>query len=566
MSALVLLAVPGLPLLLALATAFSPSPRLQRLTPWTTLPALGLAVAGSDGSPANVDWLLVGVELGLDPVGRIFLLLTATLWLAAGLYSLSDRQGDPQARRFHLFFLLAMSGNLGLVLASDAVGFYLFFSLMSLASWGLVIHRENREAWRAGRVYLITALVGELVLFAGLVLSVMQAGSTRMTEIAAAGPGGWALVLLVVGLGVKAGMLPLHFWLPLAHPAAPVPASAVLSGAMIKAGLLGWLRLLPLDPGGSVGLGETLVVLGFLAAFLAALGGVMQDRPKTILAYSSISQMGLMTVGVGLALLLPEARGALVAAVAFYALHHGLAKGALFLSVGIVDRIPSGVVARYVTIALLVLPALAVAGIPLTSGALAKSLLTAPLSASDFAFLKGWFGLAMVGSTLLVIRFLWCLRASAAITAGPPDARRWIPWAVLASMSVMLPPVMPIVGFVEVRVTAGDLLGWSLAWPVLAGLALALIAARIYREGGSPRLPEGDLVAPLERVVTGGARLVSRWRHVSIAPRLRARARLWCRPGRGFLRRTENILIRWEVFGALFLGLTLFLYGVLTIS
>ena len=566
MSAHVLLAVPALPLLLALAMAFSPSPGLQRLTPWTTLPALGLAVAGPAGGPATVDWLLVGMELGLDPVGRTFLLLTATLWLAAGLYSLSDRRGDPQARRFHLFFLLAMSGNLGLVLATDAVGFYLFFSLMSLTSWGLVIHRENPEAWRAGRVYLVTALVGELVLFAGLVLSVMQAGSTRMTEIAAAGPDGWALVLLVAGLGVKAGMLPLHFWLPLAHPAAPVPASAVLSGAMIKAGLLGWLRLLPLDPGGSAELGETLVVLGFLAAFLAAVGGVMQDRPKTILAYSSISQMGLMTVGVGLALLLPEARAALVAAVAFYALHHGLAKGALFLSVGIVDRLPSGPVGRYVTIALLLLPALAVAGIPLTSGALAKSLLTAPLAVSDLAFLKGWFSLAMVGSTLLVIRFLWCLRTSAAIATGPPDTHRWLPWAVLASMSVVLPPVMPIVGFVEVRATAGDLLGWSLAWPVLVGLALALIAARIYRQGRSPRLPEGDLVVPLEHVVSGSARLVSRLRPVSIAPRLRARRRLWFRRARHFLRRVENALIRWEVSGVLFLGLTLFFFGVLTIS
>ncbi len=564
MNALALLAVPALPLLLAAVMAFRPRPWLQRLTPWTTLPALWLAVTGSDGQRVSADWLLMGVELALDPLGRSFLLLTASLWLAAGLYTLSDRQGDPQARRFHLFFLLAMSGNLGLVLAADAVGFYLFFSLMSLASWGLVIHRENREAWRAGRVYLVTALIGELVLFAGLVLSVVQTGSSRMADIAAAGADGWALVFLVAGLGVKAGMLPLHFWLPLAHPAAPVPASAVLSGAMIKAGLLGWLRLLPQDPAGSAGLGETLVVLGFLGAFLAAVGGVLQERPKTILAYSSISQIGLMTVGVGLALLLPEARAALVAAVAFYALHHGLAKGALFLSVGIVDRLPSAAFGRYVTIALLILPALAVAGLPLTSGALAKSLLTAPLIA-ELALVKWGFSLAMIGSTVLMIRFLWCLRASAAIAAGPPDARRWWPWAVLASMSVVLPPAMPIAGVGDVRATADDLLGWSLAWPVLAGLVLAFVAARIYRQRHSPRLPEGDLEVPLERVVIGGARLASRLRRVSIAPRLRARGRLWRRRGRGFLRRAENALIRWDVFGALFLGLTLFLYGVLTI-
>ena len=564
MNALVLLAVPALPLVLALVMACSRSPRWQRLTPWTTLPALWLVATGGNGQEASFGWLLIGLDLALDPVGRVFLLLTALLWLAAGLYTLADRGGDPRARRFHLFFLLAMSGNLGLVLASDVVGFYLFFSLMSLASWGLVVHYETPEARRAGRVYLVTALVGELLLFAGLVLSVVEAGTTRMAAIAAAGPDGWALVLLVIGLGFKAGMLPFHFWLALAHPAAPVPASAVLSGAMIKAGLLGWLRLLPSDADGFSGLGETLVVLGFLAAVFAAVGGVLQSRPKTILAYSSISQMGLMTVGVGLSLLLPEARDVLVAAVAFYALHHGLAKGALFLSVGIVDRLPSSLVGRYFTLALLLLPALAVAGLPWTSGALAKSLLSAPLGGSDIAFVKGWLGVAMVGSTLLVLRFLWCLRAKAAIggSARSLELYRWLPWSVLASMSLVLPFSLLLAGGAR-GISVGDLMGWSLVWPLLAGLGVAVVAGWFMRDRAVPPLPEGDIVVPLERFVQWNRGWVERCRQVPFHARIQARRRAWIRRARRLLGQAEAVLTRWDVFGLLFLGLVLVLYAVL---
>ena len=459
-----------------------------------------------------------------------------------------------------------MSGNFGLVLASDAVGFYLFFSLMSLASWGLVIHHEDDEAWRAGRVYLVTALIGEMLLFSGLVLGVLQADSSRMTDIAVVGPDAWALALLVIGLGVKAGLLPFHFWLPLAHPAAPVPASAVLSGAMINAGLLGWLRLLPPEPGAAVAWGQILVVLGFLAAFLAAVVGVLQERPKTILAYSSISQMGVMTVGVGLVLLLPEARAALVVAVALYALHHGLAKGALFLSVGVVGRLPSSAVYRHVTIALLLLPALAIAGVPLTSGALAKSLLTAPIGAGELAFLKLWFSLAMIGSTLLVARFLWRLRAYAAIPPGPPDALCWLPWAALAAMSVVLPAVMLFTDIGGGDVGVADLVGWPLAWPVLAGLGLAVLGVRLSRGRRVLRLPEGDVVVPLETAVRGGARLAARWRPVAGVSRSRGRRRLWLRHGRHLLRRAEARLTRWEVSAAVFVGLTLFLYLLLALG
>ena len=106
-------------------------------------------------------------------------------------------------------------------------------------------------------------------------------------------------LLLWLGLGVKAGVIGLHVWLPLAHPVAPAPASAVLSGAMIKAGLLGWLTVLPLGmeslSPAMMQFGNVVLVAGFAAAFGAALYGIWQSHPKAILAYSSISQMGMLT-------------------------------------------------------------------------------------------------------------------------------------------------------------------------------------------------------------------------------------------------------------------------------
>jgi hydrogenase-4 component B len=162
-------------------------------------------------------------------------------------------------------------------------------------------------------------------------------GTLALVELPArlaGAPGGeLAAALLIAGFGVKAGLLGLHVWLPLAHPVAPTPASAVLSGAMVKAGLLGWLRFLPLGTAALPVVGATLVVLGLAGAFLAALAGVLQRDAKTILAYSTVSQMGLLAVGVGLALAEPAAWPLAAAALPLYALHHGCTKAALFLGV-----------------------------------------------------------------------------------------------------------------------------------------------------------------------------------------------------------------------------------------
>jgi formate hydrogenlyase subunit 3/multisubunit Na+/H+ antiporter MnhD subunit len=176
--------------------------------------------------------------------------------------------------------------------------------------------------------------------------------------------------LAFFGFGVKAGVLPLHFWLPLAHPVAPVPASAVLSGAMIKAGLLGWLHFLPLGHAEFPGWGLFCIAAGMAAALGAVVVGCMQNDPKTLLAYSSVSQMGVMTLILGIGLTNPGAWLAALPVLLLYALNHALAKGALFFGTGVAHSTGGG--GRRWVMAGLALPALALAGAPWTGGSMTK--------------------------------------------------------------------------------------------------------------------------------------------------------------------------------------------------
>jgi hydrogenase-4 component B len=545
-NAFLLLLVPFAPLLLACGVAWRRVAWLRRLTPWAVLPGLAVAFLLPEGAHGAYPWLLLGLDLQLDATGRTFLLLTALLWGAAGLYALGYLHGDAREGRFHLFFLLAMAGNLGLVLAVDAIGFYLFFALMSLASYGLVIHAGGEEVRRAGRIYLILAVLGEMLLFAGLALQVSAAGGAHFAMLAAAPLQPLTAALLILGFGIKAGMIPLHVWLPLAHPAAPAPASAVLSGAMIKAGLLGWLRLLQLEGPGWPELGALLLVLGLAGALLAAMAGVLQHRPKTILAYSSISQMGFMITGVGLALILPDAAEALLAAAVLYALHHGLAKGALFLGAGVAERCRSPWV-----MAALAVPAFALAGLPWTSGALAKTALKSPLYEAAVPWagtVESLLTLAAVGTALLMARFLWRVRATPGKDGPGLPWQMSVPWLALSSGSLLLPWLWPG--------AAGP--AWSLIWPPGLGMLLAGMAVR-WRVGRRvPSLPEGDLLVPLEAVLRGVARWSGTtailWRGYG-EELTRARWRLAWRRLRQRAGRLEARMSRWESVGILFMAL-----------
>jgi hydrogenase-4 component B len=274
---------------------------------------------------ATPDWevdlpgVLVGVRLGLDATGRLFLFFTALVWLLAGWFAHGWLREDAGKHRFWAFFLATQAGNLGVCLALDAVSFYGFFALMSFAAYGLVVHQGSDDALRAGRVYLAMAVLGETLLVAGLLLAAGSAGTHHFADLAAAPMSNAAAALLIAGFGVKLGLPLLHMWLPLAHPVAPVPASAVLSGVMLKAGLLGWLRCLPLGTHALPEAGMTLMLAGLIAMFLGVAAGLMQRNLKVLLAYSSVSQVGYLSLGVGAGLLSPTAWPLLVPALGFYA-------------------------------------------------------------------------------------------------------------------------------------------------------------------------------------------------------------------------------------------------------
>lgn len=494
-----LLAALGLPLgLAALWNLRALRPFVGSLTPWAPLPALTLAFSAPPDAAVHLDWLLLGTSLGLTGITRVFLLFTAVLWLGAGIHARGYLQKDPARSRFELLWLLTFAGNLLLILALDVVSFYAGFALMTFAAYGLVVHTGKAVVRRAGRVYLTMAVLGEGLILAGILLIAGEAATPLFPEIAeiptvvADSPRRDLLIgLIFFGFGVKAGLPLLHLWLPLAHPVAPVPASAVLSGAMIKAGLLAWLHFLPIGLISLPGWSAFAIGAGLIAAFGAAFIGLHQQQPKTVLAYSSVSQMGLITIGVGMMLQAPDLRPLLVGAIAVYALHHALAKGALFLGVA-VARHP-GVHVSPLLWVLLGLPALALTGV-LTSGVIAKMGLKAALEMPvDFPawwhYLPSLLGLAAVGTTLVLARYLWLMRKESQGDRAPRSV--WIGWAVVLAAGPVLVFLPEHWGVAErVYPEATD---WvSLGWPVLVGTALALIGIRWLRPWP---IPPGDMLA-----------------------------------------------------------------------
>lgn len=460
------------------------------------LPALAAALVVLGGAPLSVD--LPGLRLGLtlDVPGALLLGVSALLWSAAGLYAAAFLQRTTARLRFTVCWLLTLAGSLGVFMADDLIGFYLLFALASLPAYGLIAHHDDDEGYRAGAVYIAFTVLSEAFLLMGFVLLAAgePLGSTQIRDVMAALPQSpWrdgALALTAMGFVLKIGLVPMHSWMPLAYAAAPIPAAAVLSGAGVKAGVIGFLRFLPFDSAMPAA-GELLVALGFFSAFCGVVIGLLQSRPAVVLAYSSISQMGVIAavLGMGLAVGGDDA----MAAGAFYAAHHVLAKGALFLAIGVIAMTTARRARPMLLLAAVV--ALGLGGLPLTGGALAKLAIKGPLGDGLVGTLAN---LSAAGTTLLMVHFLVRLGRSAANEAPPDVALAFLlPWRFVASAAIFVPWLLYLAGGGSIEgILAADSL-WDAAWPVALGAVLGIAWVRWGSD--VPRLPPGDVIGAIER-------------------------------------------------------------------
>jgi hydrogenase-4 component B len=287
----------------------------------------------------------------VDRLGAVFNLLSAFIWFLATVFSLSYMTHESRHSRYYLFYLLSLGGCLGVFLTADLFSLFFFFELMSIASYLLVIHTQTEEAMKAGKLYLFLGVGGGLCIIAATAMIYWFVGTVAlipMLEQLMVLPVRYLiLVLLIIGFGIKAGMVPLHIWLPKAHPVAPAPASALLSGIMIKTGAYGIIRVITViytpasEEAGALWAsaaqnGYVLIWFGILTMFSAAFMALFQGNAKRILAYSSVSQMGYILMGIGACAYLglegPMAFGGFT----FHVVNHAFFKAGMFMMVGMV--------------------------------------------------------------------------------------------------------------------------------------------------------------------------------------------------------------------------------------
>jgi formate hydrogenlyase subunit 3/multisubunit Na+/H+ antiporter MnhD subunit len=283
----------------------------------------------------------------LDALAAFFLVVVDLGGVFASLYGLGYGRHEHAAHRVLPFFPAFLAGMNLVVLADDAFTFLMSWEFMSLASWALVMaHHRDADNRRAGYLYIVMASFGTLALLLAFGLLAGTAGSYDFTAIRAGAHSpaatGIVLVLLLLGAGSKAGLVPLHVWLPLAHPAAPSHVSALMSGTMTKVAVYGFIRVV-FDLIGTPPWWSAIVILiaGAGTAVLGILHATMENDLKRLLAYSTIENIGVIFVSLGLALAFKAYGMGLAAALAltaalFHVLNHCLFKSLLFFGAGAV--------------------------------------------------------------------------------------------------------------------------------------------------------------------------------------------------------------------------------------
>ena len=354
-----------------------------------------------------------GLSFEADGFRTVYAIITAFMWAGTGLFSLEYfRQEREGLNRYWLFILVTLGATEGVMLSADLMTSFVFFEILSFTSFTWVIHEETEEAVKAAYTYLFVAVTGGLILFMGLLLLQHGAGTLRFDDLheavalafRASGSGSPAgltaaqgqilagAVCILFGFGAKAGMFPLHIWLPKAHPVAPSPASALLSGILTKVGIYGILMTSLTAIAGQEayrGFAVLILLLGAVTMVLGAVLALFSVNLKRTLACSSMSQIGFILIGIGMAVLLScggeeEGAGLAYAGTVLHMVNHSLIKLTLFCVAGVVvmniHRLNLNEIRGFgrkkpLLKAAFALGGLGISGVPLFNGYISKTLL-----------------------------------------------------------------------------------------------------------------------------------------------------------------------------------------------
>jgi len=372
----------------------------------------GLYVPGKNLQLAFNVGLPFKLSFGADALSLYLALITTFIWSLASLYAIEYI--TERKILFNVFLMLSLYGMLGIVFTGNLFSLLIFFEVFSVASAVLVIHEGTKEAQRAGFQYLFISIVGSVAIILATAAIYNATGSMSLLSGPLSGLKSNPLTplffwLLVLGFAVKAGMWPVHMWLPEAHPIAPSPASALLSGVMIKAGAYGLIRVVygifGLSVIATAFTGKLLLLLAIITILLGSIMAIVQTELKRMLAYSSVGQIGYVVLGIALLSQQGLAGGVL------HIFNHAVMKATLFMAAGIIihqtglrnleelvglgKRLP-------VTMTAFTLAALSMIGVPPFIGFFSKWYLAlGALQARDNGFITPLWAYVVVGTLIL---------------------------------------------------------------------------------------------------------------------------------------------------------------------
>jgi hydrogenase-4 component B len=381
-----------------------------------------------------------GLLFTIDMFSLTMMLITSVVWTLVMIYAPDYMMHEFHRNRFYLFINITYGAILGTLMAGDIFTLFLFFEMMTVCSYLLVVHTETPEAEKAGDLYIYLGVMGGLLILFGMILLYINTNTFAFLPLISEMESmGWVRYLIIglfiTGFGVKAGMIPLHVWLPKAHPVAPTPASALLSGIMIKVGAYGILRVTtsfffpkmteiqdytsPLWHS-SHNLGAVIIWMGIATMGVGVFMALQQGHMKRMLAYHSVSQIGYVIMGIGVAVYLGYKGPMGFTGSLYHMINHALFKSLLFMVAGAVylqthemDMYKLGGLWRKMPFTALVclIAAFGITGMPLFNGFASKTMLHHAIVEAEhyghhsFKYAEWLFTLISAGTACSFIKF-----------------------------------------------------------------------------------------------------------------------------------------------------------------